>query len=188
MLVRERLMMDSDFKRLLSADRAGSDQPQQQSQPKTASAKLFDEIVMALTERAIIDLSKTGWNGRITATEAMAVDLETAMLMDLLRSSVCAELAASGAEAEARADADAEARVIAGRVRSALRELIRRDRVKAEAGMSEKEAEPEPNWPMPCRKCGKMAVYFWSVQTRSCDEPSTLFFRCLDCGRQWRSA
>ncbi|HRR54212.1 MAG TPA: transcription factor S [Candidatus Methanomethylicus sp.] len=37
-----------------------------------------------------------------------------------------------------------------------------------------------------CKKCGNMEAYYWMVQTRSADEPSTRFYRCTKCGMTWR--
>ncbi len=37
-----------------------------------------------------------------------------------------------------------------------------------------------------CPKCGNREAYYWSVQTRSADEPMTQFFRCTKCGYTWR--
>jgi len=37
-----------------------------------------------------------------------------------------------------------------------------------------------------CPKCGAREAYYWSVQTRSADEPMTQFFRCRKCGHTWR--
>lgn len=37
-----------------------------------------------------------------------------------------------------------------------------------------------------CPKCGHVGVYYWSIQTRSSDEPETKFFRCPKCGYTWR--
>lgn len=38
-----------------------------------------------------------------------------------------------------------------------------------------------------CRKCkGKKCTYI-SMQTRSADEPSTIFVTCLDCGNRWKT-
>lgn len=37
-----------------------------------------------------------------------------------------------------------------------------------------------------CKKCrGKRCTYF-ELQTRSADEPATIFVNCLDCGKNWR--
>lgn len=37
-----------------------------------------------------------------------------------------------------------------------------------------------------CPKCGNREAYWWSIQTRSADEPMTLFFRCTKCNNTWR--
>ncbi|WXG40699.1 MAG: transcription factor S [Candidatus Freyarchaeum deiterrae] len=38
-----------------------------------------------------------------------------------------------------------------------------------------------------CPKCNYDKAAYWQVQTRSADEGSTLFYRCLKCGYTWRS-
>lgn len=37
-----------------------------------------------------------------------------------------------------------------------------------------------------CPKCQYMQAYFMEIQTRSADEPATLFFKCVQCGHRWR--
>lgn len=37
-----------------------------------------------------------------------------------------------------------------------------------------------------CSKCRKRECSFMELQTRSCDEPATLFIQCLSCGHKWR--
>jgi len=37
-----------------------------------------------------------------------------------------------------------------------------------------------------CPKCGFMEAETWQVQIRSSDEPSTHFFKCLECKHTWR--
>ncbi|WEU39642.1 MAG: transcription factor S [Candidatus Odinarchaeum yellowstonii] len=37
-----------------------------------------------------------------------------------------------------------------------------------------------------CPKCNNKLAYYWQVQTRAADEPSTSFFRCTVCGYTWR--
>jgi DNA-directed RNA polymerase subunit M/transcription elongation factor TFIIS len=37
-----------------------------------------------------------------------------------------------------------------------------------------------------CRRCGKSKTRHWEMQTRSADEPMTVFIRCLNCGKEWR--
>ncbi len=50
----------------------------------------------------------------------------------------------------------------------------------------------ESNSPLPttddvaCPVCGHNEAKWWTVQTRSADEPMTQFFRCVRCGHTWR--
>uniref|UniRef100_A0A7E4UT21 DNA-directed RNA polymerase subunit n=1 Tax=Panagrellus redivivus TaxID=6233 RepID=A0A7E4UT21_PANRE len=39
-----------------------------------------------------------------------------------------------------------------------------------------------------CPKCEHERAYFMQLQTRSADEPSTIFYRCanVDCGHRWK--
>lgn len=37
-----------------------------------------------------------------------------------------------------------------------------------------------------CSKCGNGQAYYWMMQTRSADEPSTRFYRCTKCNFTWR--
>ena len=37
-----------------------------------------------------------------------------------------------------------------------------------------------------CGKCKKNKVYFYEIQTRSADEPTSLICTCLNCGNRWR--
>lgn len=38
-----------------------------------------------------------------------------------------------------------------------------------------------------CKKCRSKRCTYYEMQTRSADEPSTIFVTCLDCGKHWRS-
>jgi len=38
-----------------------------------------------------------------------------------------------------------------------------------------------------CRKCKSKRCTYYEMQTRSADEPATIFITCLDCGKHWRS-
>jgi|UniRef100_A0A6C0IQ57 DNA-directed RNA polymerase subunit M/transcription elongation factor TFIIS len=38
-----------------------------------------------------------------------------------------------------------------------------------------------------CRKCKSKNCTFYELQTRSADEPATIFVTCIDCGKNWRS-
>jgi hypothetical protein len=37
-----------------------------------------------------------------------------------------------------------------------------------------------------CRRCKSRECSFYELQTRSGDEPTTLFLTCLECGNRWR--
>jgi DNA-directed RNA polymerase subunit M len=37
-----------------------------------------------------------------------------------------------------------------------------------------------------CPKCAHDKAYWWMRQTRSADEPSTRFYKCVKCGKVWR--
>jgi DNA-directed RNA polymerase subunit M/transcription elongation factor TFIIS len=37
-----------------------------------------------------------------------------------------------------------------------------------------------------CRRCHKREIVYRELQTRSADEPASLFFMCLNCGNTWR--
>jgi DNA-directed RNA polymerase subunit M len=38
-----------------------------------------------------------------------------------------------------------------------------------------------------CPKCGNTKAYWYMQQTRSADEPPTVFYKCTKCGYSWRS-
>lgn len=37
-----------------------------------------------------------------------------------------------------------------------------------------------------CRACKSRKCVYYELQTRSADEPSTIFITCLDCGKNWK--
>ena len=37
-----------------------------------------------------------------------------------------------------------------------------------------------------CPKCEHPKAYFKEIQIRSADEPSTIFYKCVNCGFEWR--
>jgi DNA-directed RNA polymerase subunit M/transcription elongation factor TFIIS len=37
-----------------------------------------------------------------------------------------------------------------------------------------------------CRRCQKSECVYYELQTRSADEPMTIFITCLNCGKEWR--
>ncbi|RLG77952.1 MAG: transcription factor S [Thermoprotei archaeon] len=48
------------------------------------------------------------------------------------------------------------------------------------------EAAPKLKGVVRCPKCGYDEVYYWEMQTRAADEPTTRFFKCVKCGYVWR--
>lgn len=39
-----------------------------------------------------------------------------------------------------------------------------------------------------CRKCKSKKCTYYQLQTRSADEPMTIFVTCLDCGTRWKTS
>lgn len=37
-----------------------------------------------------------------------------------------------------------------------------------------------------CRKCGQKKCTYYQMQTRSADEPMTLYISCVNCGNRWK--
>ncbi|MFA4886984.1 MAG: transcription factor S [Candidatus Nanoarchaeia archaeon] len=53
--------------------------------------------------------------------------------------------------------------------------------------MDKDAGETKPKTAADCAKCGNKEAYTWSLQTRSADEPETIFFKCVKCSHTWRS-
>ena len=51
---------------------------------------------------------------------------------------------------------------------------------EAWANVAKTEAE------CPRKECGAGEAYFRQIQTRSADEPASVFYKCVKCGEQWR--
>ena len=47
--------------------------------------------------------------------------------------------------------------------------------------------ETLPTIKMDCEKCGHDQAVWWMLQTRSADEPTTQFYRCIKCNYTWRN-
>ena len=37
-----------------------------------------------------------------------------------------------------------------------------------------------------CNRCGKRETTYYEMQTRSADEPMTIFITCVNCGKKWK--
>ena len=49
-----------------------------------------------------------------------------------------------------------------------------------------KEEQMLPITKVICPNCGYDRAYYWEAQTRSGDEGTTQFFKCVKCGHVWR--
>ncbi len=47
--------------------------------------------------------------------------------------------------------------------------------------------ETLPTIKIDCEKCGHDEAVWWMLQTRSADEPTTQFYRCVECNHTWRN-
>ena len=53
---------------------------------------------------------------------------------------------------------------------------------------AENEGEESlPTIKIECESCGHDKAVWWMLQTRSADEPTTQFYRCVKCRNTWRN-
>ncbi|MCS7131653.1 MAG: transcription factor S [Hadesarchaea archaeon] len=64
--------------------------------------------------------------------------------------------------------------------------LVKRSKRKVEPIIVEDTPMTLPTTHVTCPSCGHDKAYWWIRQTRSADEPSTRFYRCVKCSRVWR--
>lgn len=65
--------------------------------------------------------------------------------------------------------------------------LVKPGKKEEEIAVIDEETKPAlPTARLECPKCGHSTAYWWQLQTRSADEPTTRFYRCTRCGHQWR--
>jgi DNA-directed RNA polymerase subunit M/transcription elongation factor TFIIS len=58
-----------------------------------------------------------------------------------------------------------------------------RDKIMRDNGL-----DPTGGTEFKCSKCKGTRTTFYALQTRSADEPMTLFVTCLTCGKRWRTS
>jgi transcription elongation factor S-II len=64
------------------------------------------------------------------------------------------------------------------------KEMIERKRAK---DISKITSKVEASTDMyTCKKCRSKRCTYYELQTRSADEPTTIFITCLDCGKNWK--
>ena len=66
-----------------------------------------------------------------------------------------------------------------------IKEEVKKDPLDEVVIIDEKR-EALPKIRLICPKCGNKEAVWWMQQTRSSDEPPTLFFRCTKCRHSWR--
>ena len=66
-----------------------------------------------------------------------------------------------------------------------IKEEVKKDPLD-EIVIIEEKKEALPKIRLICPKCSNKEAVWWMQQTRSTDEPPTLFFRCTKCRHSWR--
>jgi transcription elongation factor S-II len=60
------------------------------------------------------------------------------------------------------------------------------DKIKRDASKFNTNIEASTDM-FTCKKCKSKKCTYYELQTRSADEPATIFITCLDCGKHWKS-
>lgn len=67
-----------------------------------------------------------------------------------------------------------------------IKERIKGRVSKVDIVEDKEKYETLPKMRAECPKCHNNEAYFWEVQTRAADEPSTKFLKCTKCRNVWR--
>ena len=77
---------------------------------------------------------------------------------------------------------------VADKAQSTVSFGMKKEDVRSEVEVVEKEVSIHPIVDEECPKCKNPKAYFWSQQMRAGDEPETQFFKCTNCSHQWRGS
>jgi DNA-directed RNA polymerase subunit M/transcription elongation factor TFIIS len=66
------------------------------------------------------------------------------------------------------------------------RDLIEKKRVRDASKLNNKVEASTDLYTCPIRTCRSKKCTYYEMQTRSADEPTTVFVTCLECGKNWR--
>ena len=64
--------------------------------------------------------------------------------------------------------------------------ITEKKKKRDEVTVVEKQVETLPVTDYDCKDCKNTKAYFWTLQTRSADEPETRFYKCTKCSRIYR--
>ena len=64
-------------------------------------------------------------------------------------------------------------------------EQLIQDKIKRDKSKYETQLEAMTDT-FKCRSCHSVKCSYYCMQTRSADEPTTIFVTCIDCGKRWK--
>ena len=77
---------------------------------------------------------------------------------------------------------------VEGEVLTQKKKVAQKDSIEALNVFAENEGEQTlPTIKIECENCGHDEAVWWMLQTRSADEPTTQFYRCIKCRHTWRN-
>ncbi len=77
---------------------------------------------------------------------------------------------------------------VEGEVLTQQKKVIQKESIEALNVFAENEGEQTlPTIKIECENCGHDEAVWWMLQTRSADEPTTQFYRCIKCRHTWRN-
>jgi len=70
--------------------------------------------------------------------------------------------------------------------KSSKKKPARAEKASIKVVGEEEDIKPLPTTRVECPKCGHDTAFWWMLQTRGGDEPTTQFYRCTSCNHTWR--